>query len=107
MARRTLTILSDDLDGKEGKDIATVSFGFDGSSYEIDLSKKNRAALENALSPYIGAARRATPAPRRATKNTSLRATAEDREWLRSNGFPNVKDRGRLPSEATEALGSR
>jgi len=107
MAQRTLTILSDDLDGKEGKDIATVTFGFEGSTYEIDLSKKNRGALEKALSPFIEAARKKSVAARRATKKSSPRATAEDREWLRSNGFPNVKDRGRLPSDATEALRNR
>ena len=108
MAQRTLTILSDDLDGKEGKDIATVTFGFDGSTYEIDLSKKNRAVLEKALSPYIDAARKTTSAPRRSTKKSrSPRATPEDREWLRANGFPNVKDRGRLPGEAIEALRGR
>jgi Lsr2 len=107
MARRTLTILSDDLDGKEGKDIATVTFGFDGSTYAIDLSKKNRAALEKAMSPYIDAARKVSSPPRRSTSKSSPRATAEDRAWLRSSGFPNVKDRGRLPSEATEALRNR
>ena len=107
MAQRTLTILSDDLDGKEGKDIATVTFAFDGSTYEIDLSKKNRAAFEKALSPYIDAARKTTSAPRRSTKKSIPRATPEDREWLRSNGFPNVKDRGRLPGEAIEALRAR
>ena len=107
MAQRTVTILSDDLDGKEGRDIATVTFGYDGSTYEIDLSKKNRAALEKALSPYIDAARKTTSAPRRSTKKSSPRATPEDREWLRSNGFPNVKDRGRLPGEAIEALRNR
>jgi len=62
------------------------------------------AALEKALSPYIDAARKATSAPRRSTGKSSPRATPEDRKWLRSNSFPNVKDRGRLPSEATEAL---
>ena len=107
MAQRTLTILSDDLDGKEGKDIATVTFGFDGSTYEIDLSKKNRTGLEKALAPYIDAARKTTSAPRRPTKKSSPRVTPEDREWLRSNGFPNVKDRGRLPREALEALRAR
>jgi hypothetical protein len=107
MAQRTVTILADDLDGKEGKDIATVTFGFDGSTYQIDLSKKNRAAFEKALSPYINAARKASAAPRRSTKKSTPRATPEDREWLRSNGFPNVKDRGRLPSEASEALKNR
>ncbi len=107
MAQRTVTILSDDLDGKEGKDIATVTFAFDGSTYEIDLSKKNRAALERALSPFIVAARKKSSAPRRSTKKSGPRATVEDREWLRSNGFPNVKDRGRLPGEAIEALRNR
>lgn len=107
MAQRTVTILSDDLDGKEGKDVATVMFGFDGATYEVDLSKKNRAALEKALSPYIGAARKVTSGPRRSAKKSSPRVTVEDREWLRANGFPNVKDRGRLPGEAIEALRSR
>lgn len=107
MAQRTLTILSDDLDGKEGKDIATLTFAFDGSTYEIDLSKKNRAALEKALSPYIDAARKVSSAPRRSTRKSSPRVSSEDREWLRSNGFPDVKDRGRLPREATEALRNR
>ena len=107
MAQRTVTILSDDLDGKEGRDIATVTFGFDGSTYAIDLSKKNRAGLEKALSPYVDAARKVSSAPRRSTRKSSPQVTAEDREWLRSNGFPNVKDRGRLPSDATEALSKR
>lgn len=70
-------------------------------------SKKNRAAFENALSPYIDAARKASTAPRRTTKKSTPRATPEDREWLRSNGFPNVKDRGRLAGEAIEALKNR
>lgn len=107
MAQRTVTILSDDLDGKEGRDIATVTFSYDGTTYEIDLSKKNRAALEKALSPYIDAARKMTSTPRRSVKTSSPRATLEDRAWLRSNGFPNVKDRGRLPGEAIEALRNR
>ena len=68
MAQRTVTILSDDLSGKEGKDIATVTFGFDGSTDDIDLAKKNRVALEKALSPYIDAARKGTSAPWRSTK---------------------------------------
>ena len=107
MAQRTVTILSDDLDGKEGRDIASVTFAYDGSTYEIDLSKKNRAALEKALSPYVDAARKTTSAPRRSTRKGGPRATPEDREWLRSNGFPDVKDRGRLPADATEALRQR
>jgi Lsr2 len=107
MAQRTVTILSDDLDGKEGRDIATVTFGYEGATYEIDLSKRNRSALEKALSQYIDAARKTTSTSRRSAKKTSPRATPEDREWLRHNGFPNVKDRGRLPVKALEALRNR
>ncbi|QKE82750.1 Lsr2 family protein [Arthrobacter sp. NEB 688] len=107
MAQRTVTIFSDDLDGKESSDIETVAFGFDGASYEIDLSKKNRAAMEKALAPYLNAARRATSTRARATPARRETVTSDDREWLRKNGFPDVKDRGRLPRAAIDALKGR
>lgn len=54
----TRTIYVDDLDGSDlGTDEdATVAFSFDGQSYTIDLSKKNRDALAKALDKYIAAA---------------------------------------------------
>lgn len=107
MAQRTVTILSDDLDGKESSDIETVAFGFDGANYEIDLSKKNRAAMEKALAPYLNAARKATSTRARTTPTRRASVTSEDRDWLRKNGFPDVKDRGRLPKAATDALKGR
>ena len=108
MAQRTVTILSDDLDGTEGSDIQTVTFGFDGATYEIDLSKKNRDAMEKALTPYLNAARK--PAGRRARAASPTRRSSvstEDRAWLRENGYPEIKDRGRLSKEASEALRRR
>lgn len=107
MAQRTVTILSDDLDGKESADIETVAFGFDGATYEIDLSKKNRAAMEKALAPYLNAARKAANTRPRATASRRATVTTADREWLRKNGFPDIKDRGRLSQAATEALKKR
>lgn len=108
MARRTVTILSDDLDGKETGDIQTVSFAYNGASYEIDLSKKNRKSFDQALAPYLDAARKA-PAPRGSRRSSTRAATvtSADREWLRANGFPDVKDRGRLSQAATQALAER
>ena len=44
---------------------------------------------------------------RRSVKKTSPGGDPGDREWLRSSGFPNVKDRGRLPGDAIEALRNR
>jgi hypothetical protein len=46
-------IISDDLDGSENAE--TVSFGFDGVTYEIDLGKKNRSGLKRAFAPFIEA----------------------------------------------------
>ena len=56
MAREVIEKLIDDLDGSEATE--TVSFGLDGASYEIDLSKKNAAAFRKALEPYVKAARK-------------------------------------------------
>ena len=39
MAQRVHIVLEDDVDGSKADE--TVSFGLDGSSYEIDLSAKN------------------------------------------------------------------
>src|SRR3954454_18339979 len=56
MAQRVQVVLEDDLDG--GKADETVLFGLDGTTYEIDLSKKNAAKLRDALAGYVGSARR-------------------------------------------------
>ena len=56
MAQKVHIVLVDDLDGSEATE--TVSFGLDGTSYEIDLNKKNAAAMRDALSGYVGHARK-------------------------------------------------
>ncbi len=60
MAQKVEVLLVDDIDGGEADE--TVSFSLDGTSYEIDLSKKNAAKLRNGLEPFWAArARRARP----------------------------------------------
>jgi hypothetical protein len=44
MSKSVSVIVTDDLDGSDSAE--TVSFGFDGVTYEIDLAQKNRAKLE-------------------------------------------------------------
>ncbi|MGL5829953.1 MAG: histone-like nucleoid-structuring protein Lsr2, partial [Angustibacter sp.] len=98
MAKREITILTDDLDGKESEDIETVTFGFEGASYEIDLSKKNRDAMAKALTPYLDVARRAGSSTRRlggAKTKTDKEQLKAIREWARANGHE-VSDRGRI-----------
>ncbi len=55
-AQEVIEKLIDDLDGSEATE--TVTFGLDGTTYEIDLNKKNAAALREALEPYVKAARK-------------------------------------------------
>jgi hypothetical protein len=56
VARRTIQVLTDDLDGGEAEE--TVKFGLDGVQYEIDLSSGNAAKIRDVLSPYVGAGRK-------------------------------------------------
>ena len=56
MASRTITTLTDDIDGGDADE--TVTFSFKGTQYEIDLSKKNVDKMVKALQPYTSAARK-------------------------------------------------
>ena len=104
MAQKVNIVLVDDIDGSDASE--TVAFGLDGSSYEIDLNDKNAAALRDALSAYVGHARKVSTRGRRttrATTTTSGPSARELRDWARSNGYE-VSDRGRVPAEVREAF---
>jgi hypothetical protein len=102
MAQKVNIILVDDLDGSEADE--TVSFALDGTSYEIDLNEKNAAKLRDALSGYIGHARKvSTTRKRKSSASTSGPSARELRDWARSNGYE-VSDRGRVPAEVREAF---
>ncbi|RIJ76888.1 Lsr2 family protein [Nakamurella silvestris] len=111
MAQHTTVELVDDLTG--GKASTTVAFGLDGSSYEIDLNKRNEAALRKILTEFVGAARevkegpapKATPAPAR-PRARKASVPAEDRKdklgairvWAEQNGVQ-VATRGRISAD--------
>ena len=103
MAQRVHVVLVDDIDGSDAGE--TVTFGLDGSTYEIDLNEKNAAALREALAPYVGHARR-SGGSRRGKKSaaaaTSGPSAAEVREWARENGW-DVPDRGRVSADVRQA----
>jgi hypothetical protein len=102
VAREVIEKLIDDLDGSEAAE--TVTFGLDGTTYEIDLNKKNAAALRKAIEPYVKAARKGRSA--RGRRKTAPAATGRKprrdydivqlREWAASNGVE-VPARGRIP----------
>jgi hypothetical protein len=55
LARHVTTRLVDDIDGSHA--VTTVSFSLDGDDYEIDLSESHLSALQQALAPFVRAAR--------------------------------------------------
>jgi hypothetical protein len=63
MARQTQIVLTDDLDGAAAD--TTISFSYEGASFEIDLSMKNADKLTSAIEPYIEAGRKVRTEPGR------------------------------------------
>jgi hypothetical protein len=103
MAQKVNIILVDDIDGSDATE--TVTFGLDGTSYEIDLNDAHAAALRDALAAYIGHGRKVGSAPRRrrgAGGPTSGPSAKDIREWARANGH-DVPERGRIPGEIRSA----
>lgn len=59
MAQKVQTILVSDLTGNElGADGQTVTFGFLGVDYEIDLSQTEADEFADTIQKYVNAARR-------------------------------------------------
>jgi hypothetical protein len=107
MAQKVHIILEDDLDGGDATE--TVTFGLDGTSYEIDLSDENAAKLRDALAVYIGHGRKVSSRAsgrggrRAAASSISGHSPREIRDWARSSGY-SVPDRGRIPAEVKSAF---
>lgn len=112
MAKQTVTLLTDDVDGTEAD--STIEFGLDGVNYTIDLSGKNAVKLRKVLEPYLAVASRVG---RNATGRIPARgATVPSRSnrdqnqairgWASKNGYE-VSERGRIPTSIVEAFHSK
>lgn len=104
MAQKVQVLLIDDLTGKDADE--TVTFGLDGKTYEIDLGTDNADKLREILAPYADAGRkisgRRKPATGQRTEIGSDSATI--RAWARSNGWPDLANRGRVPANVRDAF---
>ena len=104
MATTTVEVLVDDLDGSEA--VETVRLGWDGEWRELDLSRRNLAALSRVFDKYWNAGRpaageRRTRAGRRKSSSRSTRATRDPkviRAWAIENGIE-MPARGRIPTD--------
>jgi len=96
VAQQTRILLTDDMDGSLAA--TTVKFGFDGASYEIDLSEAHAGQFARAMEPYLENARRVSRQrhPAQATSRTRHDQSAV-RAWAREQGLK-VSERGRIPA---------
>jgi hypothetical protein len=106
VAQKVQVLLIDDLEGVEADE--TVSFGVDGKVYEIDLTTANADKLREVLEPYTGAGRKISgrrggkPATGQRVEVGADSATI--RAWARSNGWPDLANRGRVPADVRDAF---
>jgi nucleoid-associated protein Lsr2 len=106
MAKATVDVLVDDLDGSEA--VETVRIGWNGDWREVDLSKRNLASLSKALDKYWNVSRPVSAggrSSRRRPNTTSSSRPAKAgrdpkliRAWATDNGI-SVPARGRIPGD--------
>jgi hypothetical protein len=105
VAKRTVHMLIDDIDGGEADE--TIRFALDGTQYEIDLSQQNATKMREGLARYIGAGARIGRAgtPARVAPGRGRGPAKADRdqnrairEWAQTKGL-DVSDRGRIKQD--------
>lgn len=112
MAQKVQVLLTCDLDEDDVPAAETVTFGYDGVTYQFELCEEHRDEFANTMHGYIGAARRAkggggaSGRSRAAAPSAPSRPARQDvsaiREWAREAGYE-VSSRGRIPTEIREA----
>lgn len=108
MAQQVKVYLTSDLSGADATE--TVTFGLDGTTYEIDLTDDEAGKFRGMVAEYVGAARRVSVGRRSGSRKPRTRTerAASDphpsdiRAWAKENGH-NVPDRGRVPAMVREA----
>lgn len=106
MAQRVKTFYVSDLSGEELAEGAhTIRFGYQGASYEIDLSPQESDEFAELMDKYVSVARRVGGRRQRVSSGASTgpsRDLAAIREWARQNGYK-VSSRGRIPNDVIAA----
>lgn len=102
MASKVAVVVTDDIDGSP--EAETVTFGLDGTTYEIDLGETNRTKFNAAFAPYIEAGRRISRTPRRSSASRSSGPKVDNtavRAWAKEHGLK-VSERGRLSTDVVQ-----
>jgi hypothetical protein len=87
--------MTDDIDGTKAAE--TIAFRVDGTSYEIDLSKKNASKMRRDFGRYIEHARTARSGRRSGRPRRDRDRSPAVRAWAKQQGIQ-VSERGRIPA---------
>ncbi|WP_448852577.1 histone-like nucleoid-structuring protein Lsr2 [Corynebacterium sp. 335C] len=107
MGRKEIIQYFDDMTGESLADdaVETIRFSYRGRNYVIDLSKGNAEKFDEALKPFIDAARVDAQAPAKAPQRKSRGADEATRnrnriirQWAKDQGL-DVADRGALSKD--------
>ena len=103
MAKKTVVLLEDDIDGSEATE--TLSFALDGSEYEIDLNNEHANELREALARFTSAGRKTSGGRGRPAARTKASQGGPDakavRMWAAEHGIQ-VNTRGRIQADVVE-----
>lgn len=102
MARKTVIILEDDLDGSKASE--TVQFAIDGAEYVIDLNEEHANELRQAITRFAGAARKSPGGRGRSSARRPLSGSVDAkaiRQWAMDKGLT-VNARGRIQADIVE-----
>ncbi|MBT2547218.1 Lsr2 family protein [Arthrobacter sp. ISL-65] len=103
MAKKTVVLLEDDIDGSKATE--TLTFALDGTEYEIDLNESHANELREAMARFTDAGRKISGGRSRSTARTKSSQGGPDakavRMWAAENGIP-VNTRGRIQAEVVE-----
>ncbi len=107
MAQRTVVRLTDDIDGSEATQ--TLTFGLDGTTYEVDLNDTHAEDLREILAPYVSVGRkvsgsgghgRSSATGPKQPSNSEVDPKAV-RAWAEANNIT-VSPRGRIKADIVE-----
>lgn len=97
MAQKTVTDLVDDISGGT-ENVTTVQFNYRGVAYSVDLDDANAEAFDEAMTPFIEAARRVGGIRQEVARSSQPSDTQAIRAWAAENGVE-VQPRGRISAE--------
>lgn len=111
MAQKITVQVECDMPGAHKGDVGTVTFGYHGDTYELDLCSKHRAPLDKLMNALVPLSKRVTRSSRRTGAKSRRTAGAREqsmaiRAWAHDNGIK-VSERGRIPASVTAQFNAR